>query len=86
MAILDSLINSDWPYIPVKNKDEADKEWHSVPDIPIRYHFYYRILDGDDEGRAPKIPDTNGLRDENFQYRSTSCLQELCQSTHKKVR
>ena len=89
IAVLDNLINPDWPYIPVEDENEMESEWRKVPDIPVRYHFFYRILDGDDEGRPPKIYDEDlkkEVENEKFNHRSTSCLQALCESGHSEVR
>eukprot|EP00794_Sanderia_malayensis_P018139 gene18139-19949_t len=74
IAVLDSLINPDWPMLPEDKKEEHEKEWYRVPEIPIRYHFFYQILDGDENGKHPS--------DGDFNHRSTSCLQAICQSTH----
>eukprot|EP00794_Sanderia_malayensis_P020476 gene20476-22492_t len=77
VAVLDSLVSPDWPYIPVEMPGEEESEWSTVPDVPIRYHFFYRILDGDDEGRP--------AYHKNFNYRSDSCFKLLLQSPHKET-
>ena len=79
MAVLDSLISPDWPSLPQKEQEHFDveEEWHRVPDIPVRYQFYYNILDGDDYGREP--------RNRNFDHRHLSCLQAISQSSNNKV-
>eukprot|EP00794_Sanderia_malayensis_P000658 gene658-1326_t len=100
VAILDSTVNKDWPHQPAKEKDGDDK-LHIITDDPIRYHFYYRILDSDEQGRPAKLlkksNDENlipglGLTEKlkyannfHFDHRSISCLQALCQSDHKKA-
>lgn len=77
VAILDSLINPDWPMLPSDYEEMYEKEWHRIPDIPLRYHFFYRILDGDNFGRAPSH--------DGFNHRSISCLHAICESDHNKV-
>jgi len=76
VAVLDSLISPDWPNLPKKEQEKYEEEWHQVPDIPVRYQFYYNILDGDEHGRVPEHPD--------FNHRQLSCLQAICQSKHNK--
>ena len=91
IAILDCLINPDWPYTPVEEKKDADEMWSKMPDVPIRYHFYYRILDGDECGRPAKIKYTqdDGVEVEilnpRFNHKEKSCLQSLCESEHSEV-
>ena len=77
VAVLDSLISPDWPNLPKDQEEEYQKAWYRVPDIPVRYHFYYNILDGDNHGKAPWDP--------GFNHRQLSCLQAICLSNHKKV-
>ena len=77
IAVLDSLISPDWPNLPKKKQEEYEEQWHQVPDIPVRYQFYYNILDGDEHGRVPQNPD--------FNHRQLSCLQAICQSKRNKV-
>ena len=79
--------------MPVKEKKDAEKMWNKMPDVPIRYHFYYRILDGDECGRPAKIKITDEERDNEereirnprFNHREKSCLQSLCESEHSEV-
>ena len=77
IAVLDSLISPDWPNMPENEQDTYLNEWHRVPDIPVRYHFYYQVLDGDNYGRGPF--------DQSFNHRDLSCLQAICLSGHNKV-
>ena len=47
------------------------------------YHFYYHILDGDEEGRPPKVMMPGGHRQtENkyFNWRDKSCLHVIAKS------
>ncbi|XP_065070514.1 uncharacterized protein LOC135695372 [Rhopilema esculentum] len=76
IAVLDSLISPDWPNMPENEQDTYLNEWHRVPDIPVRYHFYYQVLDGDNYGRGPF--------DQGFNHRDLSCLQAICLSGHNK--
>ena len=75
--MLDCLINPDWPYIPVEDEEVKESQWRKIPDLPIRYHFFYQLLDGDDEGRSPDNPD--------FNHKSSTCLRALCKSDHGEV-
>lgn len=83
LAILDCLMNPDWPFIPVNTEEDESEEAAaaSIPNMPIRYHFYYRLLDGDDEGRPAK--EENGDINSEFKYLSTSCLQLIANSCSK---
>ena len=96
IAVLDATVKKDWPYQPAPEDDGEDK-LHVIEDDPVRYHFHYRILDGDIEGRPAKLKPlrseerpADGLRQKEeyihnpeFDHRSVSCLQALCQSEHK---
>ena len=71
----------------------------AIIDNPVRFHFFYQILDGDDEGRPPKLfPETlpnetspahalvkkkEMKRNPGFIVNNKSCLRALCQSKHK---
>lgn len=78
-------MNPDWPFIPVNTEEDESEEAAaaSIPNMPIRYHFYYRLLDGDDEGRPAK--EENGDINSEFKYLSTSCLQLIANSCSKEV-
>ena len=77
--------------MPIEEKKDAEKMWNKVPDIPVRYHFYYRILDGDQHGRPARIKlrRDDGRESEepnpHFNDKEKSCLQSLCESKHNKV-
>jgi len=83
IAILDCLMNPDWPFIPTNKDDEETGEnpYSSFPNTPVRYHFYYSLLDGDDEGRDAH--DEQGKINEKFNLKSKSCLQLLADSSVK---
>ena len=78
-------MNPDWPFIPVNkaDKEAEESEWSDIPNVPIRYHFYYRMLDGDDNGRQAK---KNNIVNEDFNHRSKSCLQLIAESSSKEVK
>lgn len=84
VAVLDSFVNPYWPYLPEKKDDddseEIERAWSSVPDDPLDYHFYYNVLDCDNEGRIPMI---NGVKNEEFDVKSKSCLRRLTESSNK---
>ena len=79
------------------DSDEGESEKYTITDDPIRYHFFYQILDGDDKGRPPLRKKQLGtasparalvekrmyLLNNDFNLHSKSCLQALCQSEHK---
>jgi hypothetical protein len=87
VAVLDCLINPHWPYLPEGNKETTNEDnehieraWTSVPDDPLNYDFFYHVLDGDNEGREPKI---NGEKNKEFDAKSKSCLRHLTESNNK---
>ncbi|XP_028394669.1 transient receptor potential cation channel subfamily A member 1-like isoform X2 [Dendronephthya gigantea] len=86
VAVLDSLVNPHWPYLPERkdddNSEEIERAWSSVPDDPLDYHFYYNVLDCDDEGRIPKI---NDAKNNEFDVKSKSCLRRLTESKNKEA-
>ena len=62
--------------------------WSSVPDVPIRYHFYFRLLDGDDQGRPGRIENKDTGKwetNEEFDWSSQSALTLLTNSPHCQV-
>eukprot|EP00794_Sanderia_malayensis_P020479 gene20479-22495_t len=75
VAVLDSLVT------PVKarlvNPYNNELKISNVSDEPTRYHFSYRILDGDNKGRSGK--------NESFNYGSESCFKLLLQSSYKET-
>ena len=78
-------MNPDWPFVPV-NKDDEDSEepvYSSFPNEPLRYHFYYTMLDGDGKGRDAK--NDKGNLNKDFDHRSKSCLQLLADSAVAEV-
>ena len=86
-AILDCCMNPDWPFMaPSENDGDnddgegEDEDGVVLPDIPFRYHFFYRLLDGDSEGRPGKVEDDHGLLKVNPDFNnSKSCLQLLAE-------
>ncbi|XP_065068722.1 uncharacterized protein LOC135694011 isoform X2 [Rhopilema esculentum] len=88
IAVLDCMMSPDWPFIPI-SKDEVSEEvaWSKVPDIPIRYHVFYQILDGDFDGRPAKLKREHGgfIENEKFDHKSDSCFKCLVNSPHKDV-
>jgi len=75
-------MNSDWPFIK-DGEEEGDDYSSCIPNVPVRYHFFYRMLDGDDYGQSPKTED--GTPNEEFRYSSKSCLQLLAENSSKEV-
>ena len=94
VAVLDQMVNPHWPHLP-KRKDnyETNEEeegiegaWRTIPDDPLDYHFYYHILDGDTEGRPPKLPSSEGDKyNEWFDRKSQSCLHLIAKSRNKVI-
>jgi len=82
VAILDACINPDWPYVPVKKGQNAEKAWSKLQDKPVQYHFHYRLLDGDQNSEPARIDDVYNKR---FKHLDASCLQLLIESTHNDV-
>ena len=100
MAVLDCLYSEEigMTLNPENDKEEGGKL--AVTDDPVRYHFFYQILDGDDKGRPPlrkkaqcamspaqaMVRRREFIRNRDFNLYSKSCLQALCQSEHKVFR
>ena len=80
--MLDCCINPDWPFIPVESSEEKEEAWARQRDNPLNYHIYYRMLDSDSNGEAPK--NDQELND-MFNPHLPSCLQLLVDGTHSKV-
>ena len=91
-------MNPHWPYLPVKPEkpEDEDKEkkreaWDGIVDMPLRYHFYFRILDGDNRGRSPYVGDTNKgsstpkVPNPEFDHRASSNLQLISNRSDKDV-
>ena len=72
--MLDSCVNPDFPFT-AQDPDEKDVEkWSKLGSkIPLRYHFYFQVLDGDGDGRPAKTK--NGAEVNNFQSYSASAFQ-----------
>ena len=82
VAVLDCCVNADWPYIPVREGERQEEAWSKIQDMPLRYHFYYRLLDGDLNSEPAK---NDGVPNPDFDHTMPSCLQLLAKSTHSKV-
>lgn len=70
-------------YAAENEEDEDVLFSNDIPNVPVRYHFFYQILDGDDRGQSPYTEDN--LPNENFNYSAKSCLQLLAESSTKEV-
>jgi len=59
-AVLDSCVNPNFPFIvqDPEQKDNEEEAWSKMSTLPLRYHFYFQILDGDNEGKPAKIFDS----------------------------
>jgi len=75
-------MNPDWPYVPIEDSKDAEKEWSKLQDKPVQYHFHYRLLDGDQNSEPARIDDVYNKR---FKHLDASCLQLLIESTHNDV-
>ncbi|XP_012561832.2 uncharacterized protein LOC101240293 isoform X1 [Hydra vulgaris] len=79
LAVLDSCINPDFPYI-IRDEQQKKKEeeaWSKMPQLPLRFNFFFRILDGDSEGRPAKIfknSNDQGLINPDFKHLTKSPL------------
>ena len=68
----------DWPFIDEEeDNNEQDGVWSRIADVPIRYHIYFRMLDGDPEGRAPL--------DDGFDHKAESNFKALLRSPNSEV-
>lgn len=72
LAILDCQVNPDWPFLHEGKKEKGDQFTSCIPNVPVRYHFFYRILDGDDCGRPPSFA--------SFNRSAKTCLQLLAEN------
>ncbi|XP_022805180.1 uncharacterized protein LOC111342367 [Stylophora pistillata] len=96
VAVLDQMVNPHWPYLPNRQESyetEEEREaieglWKTMSDDPLNYHFCYHILDGDEEGRPPKILPSDGqmqLDNKYFNWREDSCLHAIAKSNNKEA-
>ena len=101
LAVLNKLINPRWPYLSdsqyddKQNDDDIQRALESLPDDPMNYDFYYRVLEADENGRCPQIEiatefDSKGdpisfgwIINENFNQKSVSCLRRIADSENK---
>ena len=97
MAVLDCLVSQEIGLKMNPGNDQEESGQLAISDDPIRYHFFYQILDGDDKGRPPRrmkqlsmsspaqalVTKREFLYCKEFNLHSKSCLQALCQSSHK---
>ena len=88
------MITPNWPQLPkrkdtyasVQEEEAVESTWNSVPDDPIDYTFFFQVLDGDEYGREPQQakPDTGEVHfNENFDFKSKSCLYYIAHSQNK---
>ena len=96
VAVLDQMVNPHWPHLP-KRKDKYDTHeeeeglegaWRTIPDDPLDYHFYYHILDGDQEGCPPKMLSSEGdkqIDNEHFDRKGKSCLHLIAKTKNKVI-
>lgn len=90
------MVTPHWPYLPERKDAYSSREeeeniehaWNTVPEEPMSYQFYYQILDGDEWGRLPKIPDPNGrsgemIDNDHFYWKNKSCLYSLAFSENE---
>lgn len=75
-------MNPDWPFMPVPKEEESSGI--SLPNLPFRYHFYYRLLDGDDTGLPGRKDNGDIVPEFNFD-RKKSCLQLLSENSTQEV-
>lgn len=80
VEILEACLNPDWPFTPYKDGEEKEEAWARMPDISMRYHFYYRLLDGDQSAEPAQI---GGKENNDFKHSQLSCLQLLANSPHR---
>lgn len=99
LAVLDCLVSEEAGFKVASETDEEEDQRFSVSDDPVRYHFYFQVLDGDANGRPPLrremtetmspakalIEKKEFTRNVDFNLASKSCLQVLCQSEHKVI-
>jgi len=82
ISILECCINIDWPFTPVEEGQKVEEAWSRIADTPTLYHFYYRLLDGDNNSEPAKI---EGKVNPEFKHKQLSCLQLLASTPHSQV-
>ncbi|XP_022806914.1 uncharacterized protein LOC111343975 [Stylophora pistillata] len=96
VAVLDQMVIPHWPYLPQRQENyETEQQmeviegvWKTITDDPLNYHFYYHILDGDEEGRPPKIvasDEHKQIENKYFNRRDKSCLYAIATSNNKEA-
>ena len=76
--------------IPVEGSQDEDKEaaWSKIPNIPMRYHVYFQLLDGDEAGRPARIKDDTTQKlvpNPQFDHRTLSGLYLIANSPFNNV-
>ncbi|XP_046844774.1 transient receptor potential cation channel subfamily V member 2-like isoform X2 [Xenia sp. Carnegie-2017] len=87
VAVLNTLINPHWPYLPQlppneekakqETKDLIERVCSYVPDDPLNYDFFYHVLECDKSGVLPNS--------ETFDKKSETCLLHLTASDNKEA-
>ena len=79
-------MDPDWPFMPDNEKDNTEYIAH-LPNMPIRYHFHYQLLDGDNQGRPPYTVAKDDVKQkvEDFDVLTKTCLQLIAQMPNNKV-
>ena len=82
--MLDCLINPEFPFIPKDpNENNEEDPWSKIPNVPQRYHVFYRLLDGDSNGRPARNQD--GTENLQFDHKSPSGLYSIAHSPFREV-
>ena len=71
-----------------KPGEDKDVAWSKIPDLPMRYHINYQLLDGDDNGRPAKTKDLTAgefVRNKAFNHLSPSGLYLIANSPFNDV-
>ena len=75
--MLDSCVNPDFPFYTQSPKEKAamvKEKWSELGcKIPLRYHFYFNLLDEDGDGRPAKTK--NGAEVKEFNSYTASAFQ-----------
>ena len=81
MGILECMIDPEFPYVP-RNEDKLNSKendaWSTLPNVkPQRYNAIYKLLDGDQYGRAKHEP--------HFDFHAHSGLYDIAHSPFSDV-
>ena len=71
-------MNPDIPFLKqYKEEEETEEVWSKIPTIPLRYNFFFEVLDENYEGDYIGDSDSNYMHPAYFNISSPSALQMI---------